>query len=380
MMPADLMVQFQALSENTKTLLVDNGFDIQRFVELVTRATTGQSQVRLEGSIEPPQAGDVEELPELGSAAWEELKTTGERELREGKCALLVMAGGMATRMGGTVKALVDAVPGHSFLDLRLAEQKKMEQRYGRRPPLWLMTSQATDEKIKESLAERSDTRGTATFRQHLSLRITPGGDIFLDDNGSPSLHATGHGDTIDALKSSGLLAEFLAAGGRTVLVTNVDNLGASLDPAVLGWHLRHGAPSTSEVVDKVGTDRGGIPARVQGALRAVEEFRLPSGFDASSVRVFNINSFWFDATRLSDLDMNWSYFPVEKKVDGHPVLQFERILNEVTTALPTRFLRVPRAGAESRFLPVKDMAELEARQAEIRDALRFRGLLEGPI
>ena len=33
------------------------------------------------------------------------------------------MAGGMATRMGSVVKALVEALPGRTFLDLRLAER-----------------------------------------------------------------------------------------------------------------------------------------------------------------------------------------------------------------------------------------------------------------
>ena len=39
----------------------------------------------------------------------------------------------------------------------------------------------------------------------------------------------------------------------------NLDNLGATVDPLVLGWHIDHGAPVTVEVVDKQEGDRGWI-------------------------------------------------------------------------------------------------------------------------
>ena len=37
---------------------------------------------------------------------------------------MVVLAGGMATRMGGVVKALVEIVPGLTFMDARLAERE----------------------------------------------------------------------------------------------------------------------------------------------------------------------------------------------------------------------------------------------------------------
>jgi UTP--glucose-1-phosphate uridylyltransferase len=284
----------------------------------------------------------------------------------------------MATRMGGVVKALVEAVSGRTFLDLRLAEMDALEKRVGRRPPLWLMTSDATDQKIREALAARGrgEAEGVSVFSQYLSLRLTREGDLFLDGEGRPSEHAPGHGDLPDALRESGLLAAFIALGGRTVMVANLDNLGATLDPELLGWHLDHGASVTCEVADKLGDDRGGIPARLDGRPVVLEEFRLPEGFDASKVRVFNTNTFFFDAKALAELRAPWSFFRVEKKLDDTPVVQFERLIGEVTSWLDTRFVRVPRSGARSRFLPVKDFEELEQRRADIEAVARARGML----
>jgi UTP--glucose-1-phosphate uridylyltransferase len=280
----------------------------------------------------------------------------------------------MATRMGGVVKALVDALPGKSFLDLRLREIEVIRERYGKQPPLWLMTSHSTDEKIKQALGARLKGDEVATFLQELSLRLTPEGNVFFDAAGRPSEHAPGHGDLPDALKRSGLLERFVARGGKTLLMTNVDNLGGAIDPVILGFHLAHGLPVTSEVVDKLGSDRGGIPVRVDGKPCVLEEFRIPPSFDPASVRVFNTNVFHFDAKALLELDMPWTFFTVTKKVDGKNVVQFERLVNEITSALPTKYLHLPRTGADSRFLPVKDNEELAARVPEIEVVARARG------
>jgi UTP--glucose-1-phosphate uridylyltransferase len=369
--------QLSALSPEVKALLASSGFDaarLSRLAEPLRSGTVADNFVK--GSIAPPTADDVVALPSPGSAEHARLTALGRGALERGEYALVVLAGGMATRMGGVVKALVDAVPGKSFLDLRLREVEVIRERYGKQPPLWLMTSQSTDDKIKAALGERRQGDLVATFLQELSLRLTPQGDIFLDASGRPSEHAPGHGDLPDALKRSGLLERFVARGGKALMMTNIDNMGGTLDPAVLGFHLAHGLPVTSEVVDKLGSDRGGIPARVDGKPCVLEEFRIPPSFDPASVRVFNTNVFHFDARALLELDMPWTFFTVTKKVEDKPVIQFERLVNEVTSVLPTKYLHLPRTGAHSRFLPVKDNAELAARVPEIELIAQTRGWL----
>ena len=116
--------------------------------------------------------------------------------------------------------------------------------------------------------------------------------------------------------------------------------------------------------------------ARNGPAAQVLEEFRLPKGFDAASVRVFNTNTFLVRAEPLARRRVDWTYFEVEKKVDGKPAIQFERLLQELTAALDTVYVRVPRTetggGVEARFLPVKDPEELERRRA--RNSRGHRG------
>jgi len=369
--------QLEKLPPEVTARLQSYGFDRARLLRLGEKLARGEVDRGLvTGTIEPPDAGDVVELPEQGSARYRELEALGEEALRRGEVALIVLAGGMATRMGGVVKALVEALPGKTFLELRLAEIAALGRRYGAAPPLWLMTSAATDAGIREALGELCDGERVATFAQHLSLRLTPTGDLFLDAEGRPSEHAPGHGDLPDALKQSGLLSRFVERGGKTLLLANLDNLGGTVDPALVGFHLAHGSAVTSEVVDKLDDDRGGIPVRVDGKPRILEEFRIPPSFDPATVRVFNTNTFHVNARSLLDLAMDWRFFAVQKKVEGAPVVQFERIVNEITDELSTVYLRLPRTGERSRFLPVKDPEELERRRSEIQAVARARGIL----
>ncbi|MFT3773896.1 MAG: UTP--glucose-1-phosphate uridylyltransferase [Minicystis sp.] len=331
---------------------------------------------RLAGKVEAPYPGDVTPMPEPGTEAHIHATARGMAALRSGEVALCLLAGGMATRMGGVVKSLVEALPGHTFLDLRLGENAHISQVSGKRLPLWMMTSEATEGPIREALGSKLDPEYLTTFEQHVSLRLTPEGTLFHDEQGQPSVYSTGHGDLPDALRMSGLLQKFIARGGKTVWVANIDNLGATVDPTVLGFHLGHGAPVTVEVVEKVGTDRGGVPVRWNGRPIITEEFRLPLEFDPSTVRVFNTNTFLIGAEALASLAMEWTYVEVEKKIGEAKAVQFERILGEITATLEPRFIRVPRTEAGSRFLPVKDMPELEKRRPEIELIARERGMI----
>lgn len=369
--------QLDALPETLEQQLKAHHFDRGWFADRAARLRRGElGKNSVDGSVEPPRPEDVVTLPAPASAEGSEMAETGRLALARGEVALIVLAGGMATRMGGVVKALVDALPGKSFLDLRLAEQQHLEKSSGRCPPMWLMTSHSTDAPTRKALGDRLDGYRIATFPQQLSLRLTPEGSLFRDSSGQPSEHAPGHGDLPDALRRSGLLERFIDSGGKYVTVANLDNLGATLDPLLLGFHESRRKPLTCEVVDKVGSDRGGIPVRWNGRPVILEEFRLPESFDAATVRVFSTNTFHFEARALQELDMDFTYFTVKKTVEGKPAIQFERLIGEVTSHLQTSFVKVPRSGAASRFLPVKDKEELAQRQPELEAVARARGMI----
>ncbi len=394
MSEADLRDEIAHLPASLRARLDTAGFDEKRLCDLAAplhARARGEATIdrdarnRVHGEVEPPRPEDILDAPAPSSPDYERLAASGMESLRRGELALCVMAGGMATRMGGVVKALVEAFEGRTFLELRLGENATWSRRAGVPVPLWLMTSEATDAPIRDALVRRAPGAHVATFMQDIGLRLTTEGRLFRDEDGLPSTYATGHGDLPDALRRSGLLSKFVARGGKAVAIANLDNLGASIDAALLGSFLARQADLMVEVTPKVAGDRGGIPVwadardghgRITRRLQVLEEFRLPPGFDSTAVRVFNTNTFLVRAEPLIRTDVQWSWFEVEKKVGDRTAVQFERLLQELTAAMPAVYARVPREGAASRFLPVKDMGELAARQGDIGLVARARGMI----
>lgn len=209
-------------------------------------------------------------------------------------------------------------------------------------------------------------------FPQFVSLRLTPEGQLFTEADGTNSPYAPGHGDLTFALRKSGMLEKFRSAGGRILMMSNVDNLGATLDPALVGLHLQLGAKLTAEVVRKEKGDKGGAPARLDGAVQIIEGFRFPKDFDQDSIDVFNTNTFVLDAEAI-DRDFELPFYKVEKQVEGKTAVQFERLVGELTAFLPSKFVVVDREGADGRFLPAKDPDELARRLPMIKSIAETR-------
>jgi UTP--glucose-1-phosphate uridylyltransferase len=164
------------------------------------------------------------------------------------------------------------------------------------------------------------------------------------------------------------VLEAFRARAVRVVTVSNVDNLGARVDPVVVGAHLLAGRPLTAEVARKEG-DMGGAPVRVDGRLQLLEGPRFPPSFDQDLVPVFNTNTAVFALDALDrEYDLTWLY--VEKQVDGRTAVQLERVYHEVSSSVATTYLEVPRRGPRGRFLPIKTPDDLASAQDDLRDLL----------
>jgi UTP--glucose-1-phosphate uridylyltransferase len=271
----------------------------------------------------------------------------------------------MATRFGGVVKAVLAAVDGMSFLEAKLVQTAALEREAGVAVPSALMTSFATDAAIREHVVERG-LGEQLVFNQFVSLRLESSGELFRDAEGRPSLYAPGHGDLLPALRRSGTLDALRDRGVRYVTVSNVDNLGARIDPVVVGAHIRGERPLTCEVARKEG-DVGGAPVRVDGRLQLVEGPRFPPSFDQDLAPLFNTNTTHFDLETLDEeYALDWLY--VLKDVDGRPAVQLERLYHEASAFVETQYLEVPRRGPHGRFLPIKTPADLERAQADLRE------------
>jgi UTP--glucose-1-phosphate uridylyltransferase len=369
------MIQLDTLDAQTRRVLSENHFSTLPFEELVRRFIEGgldPAANRLEEDVQMLPSFELRPLPEPGSAAYERLSLIGRRAIEAGQVGAVVLNGGMATRFGGTAKGIAKALAGRSFLDWKLSQIQFAGK--GKVPAL-LMNSFATDAMTRRHLEELRLDLDIRCFTQMVSLRLTESGELFFDKDGKPSLHAPGHGDFPYALKESHELSRFIDGGGKYLTLSNVDNLGAGLDPAVIGAHIDGCRPMTVELVDTWPGDVGGFPALVSGKATIVEAFRAPVGIDPGASPVFNTNTFVFDASALHiDRDLTW--FAVTKNVDGKKAVQFERLVGQLADFMPVTWLKVPRRGEQSRFVPIKLPSDLETSAELLRGVLAGQGVI----
>ena len=227
-----------------------------------------------------------------------------------------------------------------SFLEAKLLQTAALERALDTAVPVALMTSFATDEAIRAHVAERG-LGGPLVFHQFVSLRLDPSGELFLDDDGCVSLYAPGHGDLFRALRSRDVLDAFRDRGVRVVTVSNVDNLGARVDPS--------SSERTSSRGDRLPVRsrgrRGTWAARrfaSTGGCGSSRDRAFPRASTRSLVPVFNTNTALLGLEALDeDYDLSWLY--VVKDVGGREAVQLERA---VPRGLGLRADDVPRGAA----------------------------------
>lgn len=353
-------------------------FDMETWSKLRARlAAEGCSQDLnvVTGELRAASASDIPRLPPLGTKERLQLECLGASAIAKGQVAVMVLAGGMATRFQGAVKALVPVHNRQTFAELKLQTVAHAAHQYQVAIPMWWMTSFATHEPLERWLATQHTPRvPLSTLTQSVSLRLTPEGSIFEGSHPLDCLYAPGHGDALIALQRTSLLNDFAAAGGRYVFVSNVDNLVATLDAAVIGAHIKSGLGISVELVSKKPGDQGGAPAWYDGRLQIIEAFRFPADFDQASIPVFNTNSFVFNLDVLQGVyPLDW--FAVTKKQGEQTVIQYERLLGQLTAFVPSNYLLVERDGWQSRFIAVKTPQDLEGEQQSILETLRARGV-----
>ncbi|MEE2787798.1 MAG: UTP--glucose-1-phosphate uridylyltransferase [Myxococcota bacterium] len=329
---------------------------------------------QIEGTLRAPRADELHR----GHDTAVDLSRIGLEELRRGAVGLIILNGGMATRFGGHVKGAVTVSDGLSFLGFKLKDALRVSRRAAATPPIViLMNSNATDAATKAHLAAHEyfgyPQERIWMMTQCWSVRFNLDGSIVRNDDGQPEYYGPGHGDVVTCLKNSGCLARFIAEGGERFLLSNVDNVVATLDTGLIGLHVHCDKPLMIEVVDRWNGDTGGAPLWVNHHAQIVEGFRLPPDFSIETVPYFNTNTFWIHVDAF-DVSEKLTWFCVKKSQAGRTFIQFERLVGELSAHVGSAFAHVPRDGLGSRFIPVKTPDDLAQNRAWVIEAWEARG------
>ena len=348
----------------------------QRNYDSLVRNETGMIP---ETSIDP-----AENLPSLNEIRND--RKADPRLLAE--AVVIKLNGGLGTSMGlQGPKSLLPVRKGVTFLDLMARQILDLRKSSGTPVRMLLMNSFSTS------------TETLSYLEKYQNEGLSDAADVELMQNRIPKIDAKtllpaewaadsdlewcppGHGDLYPALVGSGWLDRLLNEGVKYAFVSNSDNLGAILDPAILAHFADSGAPFLMEVTRRTSADRKGGHLAVRKSdhrllLREVAqcpEEDLGNFQDINRHRYFNTNSLWLRLDALKEqLAKDGGSLPLPmirniKTVDPRdkkstPVIQLETAMGAAIECFAgAAAIEVPR----SRFAPVKTTADLLALRSD---------------
>ncbi|MDX9786564.1 MAG: UTP--glucose-1-phosphate uridylyltransferase [Desulfobacterales bacterium] len=219
--------------------------DFRRFYNKILAGETGMIP---ESEIQPVAREALFHADEL-----ESFKSAGKKMLP--KTVMIKLNGGLGTSMGlKKAKSLIKVKNGLTFLEI-IVNQARLQG-----VQLTLMNSFNTHADTLAMLKRMRPSSLPYQFLQHrfpkiLKQDLSPASCL---SNPEMEWNPPGHGDVFTALVTSGTLETLLAKGITHAFISNVDNLGATIDHALLGYFAEQQFPFMMEVAERTASDQKG--------------------------------------------------------------------------------------------------------------------------
>lgn len=342
-----------------------------------------------------PRGGVIQEHDLL---PLEELDTIDESPYAPsllGSVVILKLNGGLGTTMGlQRAKGLLWVKPGWDFYAIVIGQLRAWKERSGAEVPLLFMNSFATEVDTRERLSELQ-------FSQELPWGFLQGRVPKIDPRGNPmkvvgdeslAWCPPGHGDLYASLLDTGLRDRLLALGKTHLFISNIDNVGATVDSRPLAYMHKHNLPFLMEVTRRTRQDRkGGHLARHRDGRFVLRESVQCQAQDRQAFedldrhRYFNTNNIW---VRLDAIEESWTDLPII--INRKPIVPFDRDSPEaiqLESAMGAAIGVVAGATAiavgRDRFLPVKttnDLFVLRSNRYELNESKELRAVKNDEI
>mmetsp|Transcript_18407 Transcript_18407/g.33302 ORF Transcript_18407/g.33302 Transcript_18407/m.33302 type:complete len:453 (-) Transcript_18407:540-1898(-) len=346
------------LGQDLEELLWEQGFDRKEQEQIrahLRDGTIGLAKNRLspESELADVTADDVIVIDE--DSISKDTHKRGLEALASGSVAVVTLAAGVGSRWtqgAGVVKALHPycCIGGkhRTFLDVHLAKNRRVSAEAGTPIPHIFTTSWMTDAPITshvDSISKEQQQNNPPIYiskGQSIGLRLIPmvrdlkflweeqshqrldeqaekvsesihsalkgwakshgEGSDYMDNVPKQCLCPVGHWYEIPNLLLNGTLAKMLKERPqlKTLMLHNIDTIGADVDARILGKFLETGSTLAYEVVPRCIDDMGGGLCRVDGKPRLVEGLALPSEEDELKFSYYNSLTTWIDIDKVS--------------------------------------------------------------------------------
>lgn len=339
-----------------RELLRANGFDREQHEQIRADLLNGriglaQNRMPRQTTVEDVCADDVLDLRGCRDGEIQEL---GRAAIARGEVAVVTLAAGAGSRWtggAGVVKALNPfcKLKGKhwSFLDIHLAKCAKTAKQFATRIPMVITTSYLTEKPIRrlvdENVGKWFGVDAIVSPGMSVGLRMIPTqrdlrflwqetaqqvldqqkqkvrdslhaallgwaasvGEAtdYVDNVPSQCMHPIGHWYEIPNMLRNGVLSQMLRnqPALKYLMLHNIDTLGVSVDPLILGGHIQSDSSLTFEVIPRRIEDRGGGLAKVDGRLRLLEGLAMPRETDEFKLSYYNSMTTWVSIDRLLD-------------------------------------------------------------------------------
>lgn len=243
-----------------------------------------KAQAELAGRAEPPHAIRLD-----GAGAEfspEEARAAGQAALAAGEVALMIVAGGLGTRLGfDQPKGMfpLGPVSGRTLFQIFCDQVAAVSRRYGKRVPVYVMTSPATHDATERFFSD-NDFCGLPAGDVKLFCQATlfaldsQSKQLLLEAPGKLFQGPDGHGGMVAAFARGGALDDARSRGVKHLYYIQIDNpLTPVCDPLLLGGHiLARSEMTTLAVAKRQPTERVGNIVRADGRTRVIEYIDFP--------------------------------------------------------------------------------------------------------
>ncbi len=327
----------------------------------------------------------------------------GRALLAAGKVAALTVAGGQGTRLGfeGPKGAFRISPVKEKPLFQLFAESILATQRdSGASVPWYVMTSPANDEATRQFFESNAHfglpAQDVLFFEQGVMPAFDRDGRILLDQPHRVALSPDGHGGSLLALATTGMLADMARRGIEHISYFQVDNpLVYCLDPVFIGLHDESGSEMSSKTLPKADDlEKVGNFAMSGGKLVVIEYSDLPEAlararnpdgsrrFDAGNIAIHLLTRRFVERLTADRAAFALPWHRAMKKVpfvelpDGRRVEPQEpnavKLESFVFDALPLaeRAMLLETSRAEE-FSPVKNATGVDSVETARRDMSR---------
>lgn len=236
-----LLANFDNLAEEKKDELLDQILQIdfeqmKKLYESVGKNTEDSSV-----KIEPISYVEKETIEENKKQEYFE---NGANAIKQGKLAVVTMAGGQGTRLGhngpkGTF--YLDVKPqAKPIFELLCDTLKKANETYGVSIPWYIMTSRENNADTVKFFEENNyfnyNKNDVKFFIQGVLPMLSTSGKVLLNEQGTVKLAADGHGGVFESMFKNGVVEDMKKRNVEWVFVGPVDNpLVGMVDEVLIG-------------------------------------------------------------------------------------------------------------------------------------------------